>query len=294
MTDAPQPRRESLSGLGLSVLGAVIWASAFAAARFGLDDCPPLLYLVVRFLAAGTILLAWAAMTGARTRPREVAVLAVLGLLNFAGYLGLANVALLAVPSAIVATVIGVNPVAAAGFGALLLGERITGRVALSLALGVIGVGLITVPRALAAPPGMWWGYPAIVASLLVFALGTVLFRRHGARAQPLIASGVQTFASGIALIPVSLALEPWGALRVTTPFVLSQVWLVLGVTIVGYLIWFRLLRTGTVAAAAAVQFLLPPLGLVYGAALHGERLTATDLIGVVPILAALALARRR
>ena len=278
----------------LPVTGALIWGSAFAAAKFGLTDCPPLLYLVVRFLAAGAILLAWAAVAGARTRPREVVVLAGLGLLNFGAYLGLTNLALLAVPSAIVAAVIGVNPVAATGFGVLLLGERITLRVALSLALGVVGVGLVTLPRALAAPSGAWWGYPAIVAALMLFALGTVLFRRHGARADPLIANGVQSLASGLALVPVSLAFEPWGALRATLPFLLSQAWLVLVVTVTGYLIWFRLLRTGTVAAASAVQFLLPPLGLAYGAALHGERLTAIDLAGLVPILAALALVRRR
>lgn len=285
---------DTVSGLILPLAGALIWGSAFAAAKFGLADCPPLLYLVVRFLAAGAILLVWAAARGARTHPREVVVLAGLGLLNFAAYLGFANVALLAVPSAIVAAVIGVNPVAATGFGVVLLGERITGRVALSLALGVVGVGLVTLPRALAAPAGTWWGYPAIVASLLLFALGTVLFRRHGARAEPLIANGVQSFAAGLALIPVSRALEPWSALRVTLPFLLSQVWLVLVVTVAGYLIWFRLLRTGTVAAASAVQFLLPPLGLAYGAALHGETLTALDLAGLVPILAALVLVRRR
>jgi drug/metabolite transporter (DMT)-like permease len=82
--------------------------------------------------------------------------------------------------------------------------------------------------------------------------------------------------------------------MRLTAPFLLSQAWLVLVGTITGSLIWFRLLCTGTVAAAAAVQFLLPPLGLAYGAVLQGETLTRTDLIGVVPILAALALARQR
>jgi drug/metabolite transporter (DMT)-like permease len=283
-----------VSGFVLPLVGALIWGSAFAAAKFGLTDCPPLLYLVVRFLAAGAILLAWAVLRGARTSAREVAVLAGLGLLNFAAYLGFANVALLAVPSAIVAAVIGANPVVAAGLGAALLGERITRRLAAALALGVAGVAAVTLPRALSVPAGLWWGYPTLIASLVSFALGTVLFRRHGARAQPLVANGVQTAAAGIALIPVSLALERWDALRLTAPFALSQTWLVLVVTIAGYLIWFRLLRTGTVAAAAAVQFLLPPLGLAYGAALHGEALTAADLAGVLPILIALALARQR
>jgi hypothetical protein len=71
--------------------------------------------VVVRFLASGAVLLAWAAAVGARTRPREVVLLAGIKLLDLGACLGFANVALRAVPSAIVAAVIGVNPVAATG-----------------------------------------------------------------------------------------------------------------------------------------------------------------------------------
>jgi len=277
-----------VAGLALAVAAALIWSSAFAAAKFGIAACPPLLFLVLRFLAAGLIMVLWAVAKGLSTRPREVAVLAGLGLVNFAAYLGLTTLALAHVPSAIVAAIIGVNPVITVAAGAALLGERPSRRAVTALAMGLAGVALVTLPRALSAPSGAAAGYAMAVGGLVSLSLGTVLFRRHGTRAEPVFANAAQSLSAGIALIPLSAATERWSSLSPGLPFLASQAWLVLVVSISGYLIWFRMLRLGSLAAAAVVQFTIPPLGLAYGAVLHGEVLAMTDLAGLVPILVAL------
>lgn len=283
-----------MGALSLAILAALIWGSAFAAAKFGLDDCPPLLFLVIRFLMAGALMLGWAAMRGIRTNGRELAMLASLGALNFATYLGLTNLALSHVPSAIVAAVIGVNPVVTVAAGAAMLGERPTQRARAALLLGLAGVAIVTLPRAASAPPGAVAGYVMTLGGLAALSLGTVLFRRFGTRAEPVLANAVQSLGAGLVLIPISAITERWGDLVPTMPFIASQAWLIGVVSIVGYLLWFRMLRSGSLAAAAVVQFTLPPLGLAYGALLHGERLAATDLAGLAPILLALVLINRR
>lgn len=283
-----------MGGFALAAAAALIWSSAFAAAKFGISDCPPLLFLVIRFLAAGAIMLGWAAARGIRTTPRQVGTLAALGLVNFAAYLGLTTLALGWAPSAIVAAVVGVNPVVTVALGAALLGERPDRRAMAALALGLSGVAIVTLPRAIAAGGTDAAGYGLAIGGLVSLSLGTVLFRRHGTRAEPVLANAVQSLGGGLALVPVSAGLEPWDRLAPTAGFLASQAWLVGVVSIAGYLIWFRMLRTGTLATAAAVQFTLPPLGLAYGAVLHGERLVATDLIGLVPILAGLAVCNLR
>jgi len=239
-------------------------------------------------------MLGWAAARGIRTGPREVAVLAGLGLINFAAYLGLTTIALGWAPSAIVAALVGVNPVVTVALGAAMLGERPSRRALLALLLGLGGVALVTLPRALASGGGDWPGHAMAVGGLFALSLGTVLFRRHGTRAEPVLANAVQSVGAGLALLPLSALAEPWSALSPTLALALSQAWLVLVVSIAGYLIWFRMLRTGNVATAAVVQFTLPPLGLAYGALLHGEALAATDLAGLLPILAALVLTNLR
>ncbi len=283
-----------MSGLGLAALAALIWSSAFAAAKFGIADCPPLLFLVIRFLAAGGIMLAWAAARGIRTGPREVMVLAGLGLLNFGAYLGFSTVALAFVPSAGVAAIVGVNPVLSVAAAAVLLGERPSRRAVGALALGVTGLAIVTLPRAAASGGGDAAGYAMAVLGLVSLSLGTVLFRRFGTRAEPVLANAVQSLGAGLALVPVSAALESWSALAPTVSLAASLAWLIGGVSIAGYLIWFRMLRLGSLAAAAIAQFAVPPLGLAYGALLHGERLAATDMIGLLPILGALILINRK
>ncbi|WP_291297225.1 DMT family transporter [Elioraea sp.] len=283
-----------MGALPLAILASLIWGSAFAAAKFGLADCPPLLFLVTRFLVAGAIMLGWAALRGIRTSQRELAMLAGLGVINFATYLGLTNLALAHVPSAIVAAVIGVNPVCTVAAGAVLLGETPTPRARVALALGLAGVAVVTLPRVLDAPPGAAGGYAMALGGLAALSLGTVLFRRFGTRAEPVLANAVQSLGAGLALIPASALSERWGDLALSPAFLASQAWLIGIVSIVGYMLWFRMLRSGSLAAAAVVQFTLPPLGLAYGALLHGETLTVTDIAGLAPILCALVVINRR
>jgi drug/metabolite transporter (DMT)-like permease len=279
-----------VAAIALALSAALIWASAFAAAKFGIAHCPPLLFLVIRFSLAGLFMLGWAATKGIRSSPREVAVLAGLGLLNFATYLGMTTVALLHAPSAIIAAIVGVNPVVTVAAGAAVLGEKPGARALAALALGLAGVAIVTLPRAIAAGGAEAAGYGFAVAGLFALSLGTVLFRRHGTRAEPVFANGVQSLAAGLALVPLSAAMERWSTLTPSLALVASQAWLILVVSIVGYLLWFRMLRMRSLAAAAVAQFAVPPLGLAYGALLHAEVLWVTDLAGVVPILIAVIL----
>ena len=59
----------------------LIWTSAFPAAKLGLMDSPPLLFLSVRFLIAGALLMAWSAWRGDLRWPKgqEWWILLVLG-----------------------------------------------------------------------------------------------------------------------------------------------------------------------------------------------------------------------
>src|SRR4051812_42964367 len=71
----------------------LLWASAFSVAKFAIADCPPLLLLMTRFLLAGVLMLGAAAIYGMKLNlsRRDLAVFAVLGIVNQAAYLGLSR-----------------------------------------------------------------------------------------------------------------------------------------------------------------------------------------------------------
>src|SRR5439155_18546537 len=97
----------------LIMLFCILWSSAFAVAKVAMQDCPPLLLLTARFLLAGAIMLGAAAVLG---RPwqlgrRDLLVLAGLGIVNNALYLGLNYVGRTSVSAGLSALIVSSSPV---------------------------------------------------------------------------------------------------------------------------------------------------------------------------------------
>jgi drug/metabolite transporter (DMT)-like permease len=63
--------------------------------------------------------------------------------------------------------------------------------------------------------------------------------------------------------------------------------------SVVGYLLWFRLLTMFGATAASTYHFLMPPLGILFGWILLGEHVGARDLIGVLPVAVGIYLVTR-
>ncbi len=74
----------------------VLWSFAFVVGKVGVMDCPPLLLLSGRFLAAGLLILGFTALRREAWSLswREIGVFAILGVANNALYLGFAYVGL--------------------------------------------------------------------------------------------------------------------------------------------------------------------------------------------------------
>ena len=91
----------------------LLWSSAFAVAKIGIADCPPLLLLTFRFLLAGALMLGAAAVTGVSLNlgRRDLLLFAALGIANQAAYLGIGYVGLRTISSGLSALVISANPV---------------------------------------------------------------------------------------------------------------------------------------------------------------------------------------
>jgi drug/metabolite transporter (DMT)-like permease len=263
----------------------LIWSSAFAVSRLAILDCPPLTLLAVRCFAAGAIMLAAVGLLRGRrhfTR-RDLAIYAALGIANYALYLGMNYVALAHGASAgLAALVSSANPILTAVLAAAVLGEPMTGRKVAGLALGVVGVAVILDGR-------LSGGGNLVATALLVGALaslvgGTILFKKLAPQGSVLIGNGVQNLAGGLAIAPFAATLENVGDVVPSVRLLVSFAVLVVLASIVVYLLWFHLLTVAGASTASAYHFLMPPLGLMFGWLLLGERAEPLDLIGVLPI----------
>ena len=171
------------------------------------------------------------------------------------------------------------------------LGERMTRQRGFGLALSYVGVVWVMWSRLGDAnrPEAMALFFVAI--TFLVS--GTIAFKRLAPTTDRLVLTGGQLLVAGLVLIGPALLVEPLGDLRLTSSFLLSQAYLIVGASWIAMLIWFWLLDHGDATRASAWFFLNPILGLALGTLLLGEPLGGNDLLGATAVAIGIWLVQR-
>jgi drug/metabolite transporter (DMT)-like permease len=269
----------------LVALFCVLWSSAFAGAKLALLDCPPLLLLSFRLLLAGGIMLglAWAIDGRPTMRRRDFLALLFIGVLNNAVYLGFNWTALTFTSSAYTAVLTSCLPLIVALAAGPLLGEKLNLAKWFGIMLGLLGVVIVLRSR-------LEGGHESLTGTLLVgvgvtaLSAGTLAFKYFAPRGGVWTGTAIQGLAGGVVLAPFALASESLADVHVTANLIGGLAFLVVGVSIGGYGLWFYLLTRSSATAASSLHFLMPPLGLFFGWLLLGEAVPPLDILGIVPI----------
>ena len=245
----------------------LLWSFAFVAGKIGVTYCPPLILLSARFLLAG--LLTFALTTGRRERwqlsLRDVGVFVIVGLANNALYLGLGYTGLQTVSAGLGGLIVSANPVFTAILAAAFLGEPLTGRKVAGLILGVVGVAIIVAHR-LSIGTDSPRGTLFTLASLGSIVAGTLLFRLLAPKGDLWLGNGIQNLAAGVVLAPVALMFSSVGDIVPNVRLLIAFAFLVLGGSMLAFLLWFHLLKVcgataaSTVISLSALRQALPPL----------------------------------
>jgi drug/metabolite transporter (DMT)-like permease len=294
MSVAPVASTASPVAWGPIALFCLLWSSSFVAAKIALQDCPPLTLLAARFLIAAILMLGLARATHGlhRLRWRQAGWLFLLGVLNNAVYLGLTWIGMTTVSSAFAAVIISTNPLLIGALAGPLLGERVGWRKVAGLCSGLAGVALVLRSR-LAGMHEDVHGTLLVVAGLAALVAGTLLYKRHAPKLNIWLGTGMQSLAGGIVLLPFAWIYEAHLPVHFTAPLFWSMAYMIVGVSIGGFGLWFMILARSSATAASALHFLMPPLGLMFGWAVLAEPVAAMDLIGIAPIAVGIWMATR-
>ncbi|SHN71867.1 DMT family transporter [Bradyrhizobium erythrophlei] len=287
--------RPSFNSLPLYiVVFCLLWSFAFVAGKTAVTYCPPLILLAARFSLAGVLILGITALRGERwsLSLRDALVFAVIGVANNALYLGLGYTGLQTVSAGLGGLIVSANPVFTAVFAALLLNEQLTWRKIAGLLLGIVGVGMIVWHR-MAVGTDSLHGILFTLASLASIVVGTILFKLLAPKGSLWTGNGVQNIAAGIVLIPFALTLSSVDDIVPNWQLLSSFAFLTLGGSVLGYVIWFHLLRVCGATAASAYHFLMPPLAMMFAWIVLGEHVAFRDLLGVIPVALGIYLVTR-
>jgi drug/metabolite transporter (DMT)-like permease len=276
-------------------LFCLLWSFAFVAGKIGVTDCPPLILLAARFSLAGILILgitalrgeAWSSLTW-----RDAAIFAILGVANNALYLGLGYTGLQTVSAGLGGLVVSANPVFTAVLAAAFLGEALTWRKVMGLMLGIAGVGFIVWHR-MSVGSDDWHGILFTLASLASIVAGTILFKVLAPKGSLWVGNGVQNLSAGVVLLPFAFTLADVGDIVPSARLLGAFAFLVLGGSILAYLLWFHLLKACGATAASAYHFLMPPLGMLFAFLVLGEHVEFRDLLGIVPVALGIYLVTR-
>ncbi len=276
-------------------LFCLLWSFAFVAGKIGVTDCPPLMLLAARFSLAGVLILgitalrgeAWSSLTW-----RDAAIFALLGIANNALYLGLGYTGLQTVSAGLGGLIVSANPVFTAVLAAAFLGEALTWRKVMGLLLGIAGVGFIVWHR-MSVGTDDWHGILFTLASLASIVLGTILFKLLAPKGSLWVGNGVQNLSAGIVLLPFAFTFSNVGDIVPSTRPIGAFAFLVLGGSILAYLLWFHLLKVCGATAASAYHFLMPPLGMLFAFLVLGEHVEFRDLLGIIPVALGIYLVTR-
>lgn len=257
------------------------WSSGFVGIRYASESADVGLVLFWRTLIAGLVLLPFALTIGPRMPLRGVVEQCLFGVLSVFLYLGGFALAIGArVPTGTVALISDLLPLAIAALSQPVLGERLRPAQWLGTAIAVVGV-LIVSGSSLSIGTAPLWAYGVTVASMLVFALASVLLKKRPGLRMPLHQSLCLHSLTGAVLFGLCTGWARDLSPPLTAHFMLGIGWLVLFATFAAYGIYYTALRLYPVAKVSAVIYLSPPVTMLWGWALFGEPLTATMAAGL-------------
>ena len=289
-------RTEALRGHAAMGLFSALVAGSFSLGVRAANLIDPAAITVARFIIAAGVLAGIAALAPVRGRPRALLeapwrYLALGG--AFAGYFVLMFEGLKTAPAVAASAVFTLTPVMAAGFGWWLLRQRVTGHLALALALG--GAGALWVifrgdPAALMRLE-IGRGEAVYFAGCALHALYTPLVRRLNRGEGPLISS-LGTLVAGGILTAVwgwdALTATAWGQLPAIVWITILYV-AVFASAFTTMLVQYAALRLPS-AKVMAYTYLTPLWVIGLEAALGGGLPGLAVLPGILATLGALSL----
>jgi len=289
MTDTTQSpasvSRHPLLWPALATLLIIGWSSGFVGIRYANQEASVMLLLFWRTLLSGLILLPFALAFGPRVTMRAIRNQALFGVMAVFLYLGGFALAIeQKVPTGLVALIADLLPLAIAALSQPVLGERLTSRQWIGTAIAVIGV-LIVSFDSLSFGSAPAWAYGLTVGSMLVFAVASVLHRKHKAEHMPVHQSLCIQTLTGSVLFGLCALTQGSLAPPMTRDFAIGIAWLVLIATFLAYAVYYTSLRLFPVAKVSAAIYLSPPVTMIWAWMLFSEPLTAAMFAGLAVTL---------
>ncbi len=292
MTRLPAAKPNHTVDLALLVALATLWGASYTFIKIGIETIPPITLIAARTLLAGFVLWVVMLMRGVQL-PRDRASwgrFLVQSCLNSVVPFTLIAWAEQSIDAGVAVILNSTTPVFT--FLITLLWSRheaTSPRRFAGILLGMAGTIFIVGMQATQHIGQELAAQLAVVLATICYA-GAAIFGRSFKDMDPMAPAAGSLICGAAMLIPVSLIVDrPW-ILSPSTASVLALIGLAIFSTAIAFVIYFRLIRTLGSLSTTAQGYLRAPIGVAIGALYLGERLDPSAFIGLILILAGVAL----
>ncbi|MFL6031617.1 MAG: DMT family transporter [Rubrobacteraceae bacterium] len=275
--------------LGALLLLSALWGASFIYIRVAVPALGPFVLVELRVGLAAVVLALCAALVGRlpklRRRWRQFVLL---GAVNVAIPFSLISTAEINLTASLAAILNSTTVMFTAVVAAVWMGDALTARKLVGVALGIVGVTVLVGWDPIAMNWAVALSVGAMLAASLAYALGSVYAKRTFADSPPLAIASGQLTAAAMLMLPLAAVSAPEQS--PSTIVVLSVLGLALPSTAVAYMLYFRLIANVGPTSTSTVTLLVPLFGLLFGVVLLDEPVGVGTLAGLVLILSSVTL----
>ncbi|MBM3567313.1 MAG: DMT family transporter [Alphaproteobacteria bacterium] len=277
--------------IGLMALVTLIWGANWPIMKITVAEVPPFTFRVICALGGGTGLMVIAWLSGQklgvpRAAWRYVTLSALFNqtLWNLLTPFGVSLMA-----SGRASILAFTMPVWASLFAIPILGEKLSGKRALGVALGVAGMAILIGGDAAAmgaAPLGALF----MIGAAMSWGLGTVLNRRGRPEGVgTVVLAAWQNYLGGIPIVVLAAIYDPWPPnLDLSFGAMFGVAYNALICFIFCVWAWFKVSVSAPTAVAGVSTQMIPVVGVTSAAIILGEPIGLQELAALVVVLAAL------
>jgi len=289
MQSAAQPARWKVL-LAFAII-YFVWGSTFLAIRVGVSEVPTFLLASMRFLVAGVVLYGWLRLRGTPApAAHEWGAAALVAVLVFVGDYGLVFWAERSVPSGIAAVMLATIPVFMALSEIVIMKtQRLTGRLATALLVGIGGVGvLVSRTASLGGAPIDGTGAGALIVAALSWSVASALNRKLPLPADKAMSSAAQMLTGGFLLMLTAMSLGEFHGFRfqaVSAKAWMALVYLIVAGSIIAYTAYVWLIHHESPTKVGTYAYVNPVVAVLLGYFFGGEALGPRTILGTALVL---------
>ncbi len=283
------------------VTACVLWAVSFVATRVALEAAPPLVVVTLRLLVSAACFVPWVAVSGGVAGlggGRGLRHLFWLSLFGTGLHYGLQTVGLQYTTASNASLYAVTAPITILLLSAIVLGEHVTIRKGLGVALALAGVLVVMGPQTLTTleVDAHVKGDFLVLVSIVMWGLFTVLGKKATDELGAFKVTAWVTLIGALWMLPVGwleMRATGYSLASMTVEAWVAVAFLGVGCSFLATFLYFAALQRTESQKVGVYLYTIPPMTAVVAVPYLGETLSANLVLGAALVIAGVALTER-